>query len=69
MHKDDRWVAKNLAKLVDLYGGRYVAVVDGRVVASGARPEKVEDLARRGTGVDVPSVIRVPKKDQIGIIY
>jgi hypothetical protein len=52
--------------LVDVYGGRSVAVVDGRVAAVGRRPELAERLARRRTGVRSPVVLRVPHKGSLG---
>jgi hypothetical protein len=65
MNENDRWVARNFDKLMDLYGGRYVAVVNRRVVAVGQRPEQVENRARVATGEDVPSVVLVPRKDAL----
>lgn len=59
MNKNDRWIARNFGKLVDLYGGRCVAVADGRVVAVGPRPDVVERKAARRDGTP-PSVVRVP---------
>jgi hypothetical protein len=63
MNRDDRWVSKNFDKLMDLYGGRYVAVVNQRVVAVGPRPDTVENRARSLTGARVPSVVMVPRKE------
>ncbi|HMU74363.1 MAG TPA: DUF5678 domain-containing protein [Elusimicrobiota bacterium] len=63
MNKNDRWISKNFGKLVDLYGGRYVAVADERVVAVGARPEAVERKASRRPGLPA-SVVRVPSLGQ-----
>lgn len=59
MNKNDRWISKNFGKLVDLYGGRYVAVADERVVAVGTRPGSVERKASRRPGLPA-SVVRVP---------
>lgn len=69
MNKDDRWVSQNFEKLVDLYGGRYVAVVNRRVVAAGSRPDKVEDKARHITGAEVPSVVLVPRKESVRGVF
>lgn len=66
MTLDNRWIAKNLGKLVDRYGGRYVAVVNEKVVAVGDRPEQVEARAQKETGARTPSVIMVPAKGLIG---
>ena len=63
MNRDNRWIAKNFDKLADLYGGRYVAVVNRKVVAVGSRPEVVEKRACAATGASLPSVLPVPRKD------
>ena len=63
MDPNNRWIAKNFDKLIDQYGGRYVAVVNRKVVAVGSRPEAVEKKACAATGVKVPSVLHVPKKE------
>jgi hypothetical protein len=69
MNKNDQWIAKNFDKLVDLYGGRYVAVVNSRVVAVGPRPERVEDQARASTGQETPSVLKVPQKGTWPVVF
>lgn len=61
---DDRWIARNFNMLVDLYGGRSVAVAGGRIVAVGGRPEQVEKQARRA-GEKQAVVIRVPEKKRL----
>ncbi len=69
MNNDNRWVSKNFQKLVDLYGGRYVAVVNQKVVAVGQRPDQVEDKARTLTGAELPSVVLVPRKDSLRRVF
>lgn len=66
MKKDERWIAKNFGDLVDLYGGRYVAVSNQEVVAVGARAESVERRARTGAGRAAATVLRVPDAREIG---
>jgi hypothetical protein len=65
--KDDRWIARNFDRIVDLYGGRSVAVVNRRIVAVGDRLEDVEKRARHATGAKSPAVLRVPQKDKVRI--
>lgn len=67
MSTDNRWIARNFSKLVDGYGGRYVAVVNGKVVAAGPRPHQVEARAQKLTGARTPSVVMVPSKGQLGL--
>ena len=66
MKKTNRWIAKNFGDLVDLYGGRYVAVSGERVVAVGARPDSVERKARSTEGKGALAVLRVPAAIEIG---
>lgn len=66
MKKNNRWIAKNFGDLVDLYGGRYVAVSGERVVAVGAQFESVERKARETEGRGGLSVLRVPAAIEIG---
>jgi hypothetical protein len=66
MKKNDRWIAKNFGDLVDLYGGRYVAVANQEVVAVGARAESVERKARARRAAGGLTVLRVPAAIEIG---
>ena len=66
MERDNRWIAKNFDSLMDDYGGRFVAVVNQKVVAAGLRPEQVEARAQKITGAQTPSVVMVPSKGQLG---
>ena len=64
MTVDNRWIAKNFASLMDAHGGRYVAVVNRKVVATGARPETVEARAQKLTGAKRPAVVLVPSQER-----
>ncbi len=66
METDNRWIAKNFDKLMGEYGGRFVAVVNRKVVAAGARPEVVEARAQKITGAKTPAVVMVPSKGRLG---
>lgn len=66
MGTDDRWIAQNFASLMDAYGGRYVAVVNKKVVAAGSRPETVEARAQKLTGAKTPAVVLVPTQGAFG---
>lgn len=65
MNKNDRWIQKNFGALVDLYGGRCVAVAEERVVAVGGRPDAVERRAR-AAGCKNLSLVRVPAAGKTG---
>jgi hypothetical protein len=64
MSADDRWIARNFDMLVDLYGGRSVAIVRRRIVAVSVRPEQAARRARRA-GARAAVVIRVPRKERL----
>jgi hypothetical protein len=66
MSTNDRWIARNFSTLIDQYGGRYVAIVNKKVVAVGDRPERVEAEAEKKTGAKTPSVVMVPAKGSFG---
>lgn len=65
MNKNDRWIQKNFGALIDLYGGRCVAVDAQRVVAVGDRPETAERRAR-AAGCKTASLLRVPSVGKTG---
>ena len=64
-NKENRWIAKNFGKLVDLYGGRYVAVSGGRVMGVGVKPETAERQARSAGCRGCPAVVRVPSPERV----
>ncbi len=65
MVQKNKWIAEHFEELVDEYGGLYIAVVDDHVVASGTDPKEVEDESiLKHPGV-IPSVLKVPKEEEI----
>ena len=66
MKKNERWIAKNFGDLVDLYGGRYVAVANRQVVAVGGKADAVQRRARPVPGGGGATVLRVPDAQSIG---
>lgn len=64
MDQDDRWITQHFARLVAQYGGQYIAVVQQQVVAAGPSAKQVEEDARRRTGAALPSVIRLPRREE-----
>ena len=65
MNQKSRWIAEHFEELVDNYGGLYIAVVDDRVVASGTDPKEVEDQVLLKHPDSVPSVLKVPKEEEM----
>ena len=65
MNQKSRWIAEHFEELVDNYGGQYIAVVDDRVVASGTDPKELEDQVLLEHPGSVPSVLKIPKEEEI----
>ncbi len=62
---DNQWIVEHFEELVDRYGGSYIAVVDGQVVAVGDNPKNAEDEALLKFPGKTPSVLRVPREEDI----
>ncbi|MEW5937121.1 MAG: DUF5678 domain-containing protein [Candidatus Thermoplasmatota archaeon] len=65
MKQKSRWIAEHFEELVNEYGGLYVAVVDDRVVAVGTDPKVVEDESLQKHPNVTPSILKVPKEEEI----
>jgi hypothetical protein len=65
MTQANQWIVKNFSKLVDRYGGRCIAVVKNKVVAIGKDEKSVEKAARLKHPKIIPSVLRVPKPQEL----
>ncbi|OGJ17077.1 hypothetical protein A3K73_01470 [Candidatus Pacearchaeota archaeon RBG_13_36_9] len=46
------------------YSGRYVAIVDDKVVASGENAKKVFEEAKKKTG-KIPTLAKIPKEEAL----
>ena len=68
MTKSQRWIVKHFEKLVEKYGGKYIAVVDEKIVAIGDSPKEVDRKAREQFPDETPSVIHVPTKEALTCI-
>lgn len=68
MEKDDKWITQHFEELVDKYGGKYVAVVNKQVVAVGDSPKEVDKKARQLYPNRLPSVLLVPKEEDLTCI-
>jgi hypothetical protein len=65
MDKDDLWVVEHLSELVTKYAGKYVAVVSETLVAVSDSGKEVEDKARAIAPEKIPSVLRVPREEDM----
>lgn len=59
------WIAAHFEELVDQYGGRYVAVGRGRLVASARQAAEVLRLASREVPEDELSLFKVPRREEL----
>lgn len=65
MDKDDLWIVEHFSELVTKYAGKYVAVVNEALVAVGESRREVEDKAREVEPAKIPSVLRVPREEDM----
>jgi hypothetical protein len=68
MDKDDLWVVEHFSELVTKYAGKYIAVVNESLVAVGDSGKEVEDKARAIAPETIPSVLRVPREEDIACL-
>jgi hypothetical protein len=68
MTKSQRWIVKHFGELVERYGGKYISVVDEKIVTIGASPVEVDRKAREQFPDKIPSVIHVPTKEALTCI-
>lgn len=64
MNEDSQWIVEHFEELVDTYGGSYIAVVHKKVVV-GDDPKDVEDEALANYPSKSPSILRVPREEDI----
>ena len=68
MDKDDRWIVEHFSELVIKYAGKYVAVVNQKLVAVGESGVEVETEARRIHPDKIPSVLRIPREEDMACL-
>ncbi len=68
MDKDNLWVVEHFSELVDKYAGKYVAVVNEALVAVGDSGKEVEDKAREIEPRKIPSVLRIPREEEMACL-
>lgn len=65
MDKDDLWIVDHFSELVTKYAGKYVAVVNEKLVAVGDSGKEVEDKAREIEPHKISSVLLVPREEDM----
>jgi hypothetical protein len=68
MDKDDLWIVEHFSELVTKYAGRYIAVVNEQLVAVGNTGKEVEGKAREIEPRKIPSVLRVPREEDMACL-
>jgi hypothetical protein len=68
MDKDDLWIVDHFSELVTKYAGKYVAVVNETLVAVGDSGKEVESKAREIEPNKMPSVLRVPREEEMACL-
>jgi hypothetical protein len=68
MDKDDLWIVEHFSELVTKYAGKYVAVVNEKLVAVGKSGIEVEAKAREVEPNKMPSVRRVPREEDMACL-
>ena len=68
MDKDDLWIVEHFSELVTKYCGKYVAVVNETLVAVGNSGKEVEDKAREIEPAKMPSVLRIPREEDMACL-
>ena len=68
MDKDDLWVVEHFSELVTKCAGKYVAVVNETLVAIGNSGKEVEDKAREIEPKKIPSVLLIPREEDMACL-
>ena len=68
MDRDDLWIVEHFSELVTKHAGKYVAVVNETLVAVGNSGKEVEDKARTTAPDKMPSVIRIPREEDMACL-
>lgn len=68
MTKDQEWIVKHFEELVKKYGGKFVAVSNEEIVYIGDSAKEVDDIAREKYPDIIPSVIHVPREENLTCI-
>ncbi len=68
MDKDDLWIVEHFSELVDNYAGKYIAVKNEKLAAVGGTRAEVESKARKIMPEKIPSVLRVPREEDMACL-
>ena len=65
MSNDQEWIREHFSELVEEYAGKYIAVAGGELVAVGNSLKEVHEIALEKYPHIVPSILRVPREEDL----
>ena len=66
MNKSQEWITENFESLVSEYGGKYIGVVNEKVIAAALTPKEVLEQAKReGKEEEQVSLLKVPTEEEL----
>ena len=68
MDKDDLWIVEHFSELVTKYAGKAIAVVNEQLVAVGENELDVELIAKEKYPDKIPSVLTVPREEDMAYL-
>ena len=68
MDKDDLWIVNHFSELVTKYSGKAIAVVNEQLVAVGENELDVELIAKEKYPDKIPSVLTVPREEDMACL-
>ena len=69
MNRSQEWITENFETLVSEYGGKYIGVVNERVIAAALTPKEIIEHAK-GEGIEEEqvSILKVPIEEELTCI-
>jgi hypothetical protein len=68
MDKDDLWIVEHFSELVTKYAGKAIAVVNEQLVAVGDTEVEVEAIAKQKYPDKIPSVLTIPREEDLACL-
>ncbi len=69
MKSSNEWITENFQMLVSKYGGRYIGVINNKVIAVAITPKEVIEKAKKlGKNEEDVSLLKVPKEEEMSCI-
>ncbi len=68
MDKDDLWIVEHFSELVTKYAGKAIAVVNEQLVAVCDTEVETEKIAKQKFPDKIPSVLTVPREEDMACL-